>query len=259
MAHLMLGDRESALALAEEDLARARAFDAPRALGVALRATGLAAGGARGEALLREAVAVLAAPTPGSSTSAPRPTSGLTCGGRTAAARRASTCARRSTGAPGGRRRARVAGRDRAAGDGRAPAQRRAERLDSLTASERRVAELARDGMTNREIAQSLFVTARTVEGHLTQVFRKLDPLGARGAGRGAGAGRVATGRSPETQGGRHGARGPGPMGGCAHQNPARKGTPMTRMTETPSGDYIHPKDFVRRRRWAAPTAVEQR
>ena len=46
--------------------------------------------------------------------------------------------------------------------------------LDSLTASERRVAELARDGLTNREIAQTLFVTARTVEGHLTSVFRKL-------------------------------------------------------------------------------------
>ena len=47
--------------------------------------------------------------------------------------------------------------------------------LAALTASERRVAELAGQGMTNREIAQALFVTARTVEGHLTQVFRKLD------------------------------------------------------------------------------------
>jgi DNA-binding NarL/FixJ family response regulator len=37
------------------------------------------------------------------------------------------------------------------------------------------VAELAAQGMTNREIAQALFVTARTVEGHLTQTFHKLD------------------------------------------------------------------------------------
>jgi DNA-binding CsgD family transcriptional regulator len=46
--------------------------------------------------------------------------------------------------------------------------------LDSLTASERRIAELGSQGLTNREIAQTLFVTARTVEGHLTSVFRKL-------------------------------------------------------------------------------------
>jgi DNA-binding CsgD family transcriptional regulator len=46
--------------------------------------------------------------------------------------------------------------------------------LDSLTASERRIAELASHDLTNREIAQSLFITARTVEGHLTSVFRKL-------------------------------------------------------------------------------------
>jgi DNA-binding NarL/FixJ family response regulator len=46
--------------------------------------------------------------------------------------------------------------------------------VDSLTASERRIAELAGEGFTNREIAQTLFVTARTVEGHLTSVFRKL-------------------------------------------------------------------------------------
>jgi DNA-binding CsgD family transcriptional regulator len=47
--------------------------------------------------------------------------------------------------------------------------------VDALTASELRVAELAAQGLTNREIAQALFVTARTVEGHLTQAFRKLD------------------------------------------------------------------------------------
>jgi DNA-binding CsgD family transcriptional regulator len=47
--------------------------------------------------------------------------------------------------------------------------------LDALTASERRIAQLAGEGMSNREIAQALFVTARTVEGHLTHVFSKLD------------------------------------------------------------------------------------
>jgi DNA-binding NarL/FixJ family response regulator len=47
--------------------------------------------------------------------------------------------------------------------------------LEALTASERRIAELASEGLTNRQIAQTLFVTARTVEGHLTKVFQKLD------------------------------------------------------------------------------------
>jgi DNA-binding CsgD family transcriptional regulator len=47
--------------------------------------------------------------------------------------------------------------------------------LEALTASERRIAELAANGLTNREIAQTLFITARTVEGHLTHIFHKLD------------------------------------------------------------------------------------
>jgi DNA-binding CsgD family transcriptional regulator len=44
----------------------------------------------------------------------------------------------------------------------------------SLTAQERRVADLAAAGMGNREIAQSLFVTRRTVETHLGHVYQKL-------------------------------------------------------------------------------------
>jgi DNA-binding NarL/FixJ family response regulator len=47
--------------------------------------------------------------------------------------------------------------------------------LDALTASERRVAQLAADGMSNREIAQTLFVTIKTVEVHLSHAYRKLE------------------------------------------------------------------------------------
>ena len=47
--------------------------------------------------------------------------------------------------------------------------------IDSLTPSELRVARLAVDHMTNKEIAQSLFVTTKTVESHLHHVFQKLN------------------------------------------------------------------------------------
>jgi DNA-binding CsgD family transcriptional regulator len=46
--------------------------------------------------------------------------------------------------------------------------------IDALTASERRVARMAAEGLANREIAQRLFVTQRTVESHLMHVFQKL-------------------------------------------------------------------------------------
>ena len=46
--------------------------------------------------------------------------------------------------------------------------------LESLTPSERQVADLAAVGHGNREIAQRLYVTRRTVETHLTHVFAKL-------------------------------------------------------------------------------------
>lgn len=47
--------------------------------------------------------------------------------------------------------------------------------VESLTPSERRVAEMAAAGMTNRQIAQSLFVTLKTVEAHLSAAYDKLD------------------------------------------------------------------------------------
>ena len=47
--------------------------------------------------------------------------------------------------------------------------------VDALTASERRVAHLAGTGHTNKDIAQALFVTVKTVEIHLTRIYRKLD------------------------------------------------------------------------------------
>ena len=57
-------------------------------------------------------------------------------------------------------------------------ARPRRERLSgpqALTASERRVAQMAATGMTNREIAQALFVTRKTVAMHLTHTYQKLN------------------------------------------------------------------------------------
>ena len=46
--------------------------------------------------------------------------------------------------------------------------------VESLTPSERRVADLAAAGRTNRDVAQELFVTPKTVEVHLSNAYRKL-------------------------------------------------------------------------------------
>ena len=46
--------------------------------------------------------------------------------------------------------------------------------VGSLTASERRVADLAADGLSNRDVAQTLYVTPKTVEVHLSNAYRKL-------------------------------------------------------------------------------------
>ncbi len=175
LAQLALGDHESAERLAEEELELARAFGAPRALGVAKRAAGVVAGGDRGALLLREAIDVF----------------------ERGDARLERARALADLGALLRRRNRRTEAREllREALDAahRSGAERLVERaetelratgarprrvvltgLDSLTASERRIVELASQGLTNREIAQMLFITARTVEGHLTSVFRKL-------------------------------------------------------------------------------------
>lgn len=67
---------------------------------------------------------------------------------------------------------------DRAAAELRAagarPRRRRLTGVESLTASERRVAQMATAGMTNRDLAEALFVTVKTVEAHLGRLYRKL-------------------------------------------------------------------------------------
>lgn len=57
---------------------------------------------------------------------------------------------------------------------GVAPRRARSEALAVLTASERRVARLAADGLTNRQIAEELVVTVKAVEWHLSRIYRKL-------------------------------------------------------------------------------------
>jgi len=59
-----------------------------------------------------------------------------------------------------------------------AGARPRRDPIDSrsnLTVSELRVARMAAEGMTNRAIAEALFVTEKTVENHLGSCYRKLD------------------------------------------------------------------------------------
>jgi DNA-binding CsgD family transcriptional regulator len=172
---LALGEPDAARRLSDEEVELARSFGAPRALGVALRAAGLVAGGQRGEALLGEAIAVLAGPHTRLEHARAQADLGALLHRRNhrAEARRLLRQAVDTAHHLGAVALARQAGTDLRA-TGAKPRRVRLTGLEALTASERRIAELAADGLTNREIAQTLFVTDRTVEGHLTNVFTKL-------------------------------------------------------------------------------------
>jgi DNA-binding CsgD family transcriptional regulator len=170
-----LGRTEEALALAEDELERARRFGAAGMIGRALTLVGELEQ-AEGVPRLREAVALLE-PSPARFDLA----AALLALG--AALRRA----RQPTEAREPLARA-LELADRCGADGLAE-QARAELraagvrprttalqgVDALTASERRVADLAAGGRSNREIAQSLYVTPKTVEVHLSSTYRKLN------------------------------------------------------------------------------------
>jgi DNA-binding CsgD family transcriptional regulator len=55
-----------------------------------------------------------------------------------------------------------------------APAEKRDRRWEALTEKEREVANLVAKGMTNREVAERLFVSPRTVQSHLSHIYTKL-------------------------------------------------------------------------------------
>ena len=169
------GDTAQALELAHEEEALVRSFGAPRAWGVSLRALGVVAGGDAGIAALRKAVEVL----DGSPALLERARALIDLGGLLRrAGSRAEALERLREGLDLAHRCAAGALAEQARSEmtmaGARPRRDAARGRDALTGSELRVALMAADGMTNRAIAEGLFVSLRTVETHLTHVYRKL-------------------------------------------------------------------------------------
>jgi DNA-binding CsgD family transcriptional regulator len=174
-ALVQLGERDHARHLAAAELDLARAWGAPRVLGAALRVAGMVEGGKRGLALLGEAVEVLA-DSPAKLEHAKARTelgAALRRAGHQVQAREQLRRAVELARLCGATRLAERAGTELLAAGAR-PRRTALSGVESLTPSEGRVAELAAQGQTNREVAQALFVTQRTVEVHLTSVFQKL-------------------------------------------------------------------------------------
>jgi DNA-binding CsgD family transcriptional regulator len=170
-----LGRLQEARQSCATELDFARNWGSARALGIALRAAGLVEGGDRGLELLTEAVSVLR-PSPALLELA-RALVDLGAAQRRAGARtEAREHLREGLDLAHRQGALRIAGRARrelviAGGKPRRNALRG---RDALTPSELGVAELAAAGQTNRQIAQALFITQRTVENHLTSAYGKL-------------------------------------------------------------------------------------
>jgi DNA-binding CsgD family transcriptional regulator len=175
LALLRLGQRRRACELADSELTDVQVFGAPRAVGVALRVAGLVHGGDAGLALLRESVAALQA----SPAQLERAHSLAELGamlrraGQRAAAREPLSEALDLAARCGARSLARRV-REELKASGARPRRAWRTGVEALTPSELRIVRLAVEGASNREIAQQLYVTLKTVEGHLAHAYTKL-------------------------------------------------------------------------------------
>jgi DNA-binding CsgD family transcriptional regulator len=177
-AHVLgeLGRPEEARRLALESVERCRWFGSPCQLGTALRIAGRWAEREPGLELLAESVHVLER-SPARLEHA-RATfelgAALRRAGRRADARTSLRDAMGLARACGAEPLS-VRAHDELVAAGAKPRRDPIESRSRLTASELRVARRAADGLTNREIAQALFLTEKTIEVHLTNSYRKLD------------------------------------------------------------------------------------
>jgi DNA-binding CsgD family transcriptional regulator len=170
-----LGRDAEARALCAAELQLARAWGTSRGIGIALRAAGLVTGGPYGLELLTEAADILNA-SPARLECA-RALADLGAALRRSGARAESrTPLRTALGLAhdqGGLALAERALAELVIAGGR-PRRPAIRGRDALTPSELRVAQLAVQGKTNRQIAQLLFITLRTTETHLTKSYAKL-------------------------------------------------------------------------------------
>ena len=175
LALAALGDARAARRLGSDEVAAARHVGTPRSLGMALRVHGLLVGGKPGASHLREAVETL-----GRSEGRLEHARALIDLGAAIRrdGRRAEARNRLGEGyalaAECGSERLVARARDELAAAGARPRRAELTGAAALTPSERRVATIAADGAMNREIAQSLFVTEKTVETHLGHAYAKL-------------------------------------------------------------------------------------